>query len=210
MKTEDLIRVLAADTALTTPTPERACLRALLAAVPLAAVVFFALLGPRADLGASLENARFLFKFVPTFALFATTAHATLSLARPTGRVNLWSLALAPAIVGVVATVEWLVLPPGARLAALIGHNALVCLTAIPAIGLLPLVVFIAALRNCAPVKPALSGGIAGLTAGGLAATFYAAHCTDDSPLFVGLWYSLAVVVLAVVGSVAGRRFARW
>ena len=35
------------------------------------------------------------------------------------------------------------------------------------------------------PTRPALAGAVAGLLAGGLAASFYAAHCTDDSPLFV-------------------------
>jgi len=38
----------------------------------------------------------------------------------------------------------------------------------------------------------------------------YAAHCTDDSPLFVATWYTLAVTLLTVAGAFAGRRFARW
>ena len=29
--------------------------------------------------------------------------------------------------------------------------------------------------------------------AGGIAATLYAAHCTDDSPLFVATWYTIAI-----------------
>ena len=85
-----------------------------------------------------------------------------------------------------------------------------ICLTFIPLIGLGPLGLFIAALRYGAPTRPGLAGAVAGLAAGGLAATFYAAHCTDDSPLFVATWYTIAIAALALVGAVAARRFARW
>jgi hypothetical protein len=70
--------------------------------------------------------------------------------------------------------------------------------------------VFIAALRHGAPTRPAFAGAVAGLAAGGLAATLYAAHCTDDSPLFVATWYTIAIAVLAGLGALGGRLFARW
>jgi hypothetical protein len=65
-------------------------------------------------------------------------------------------------------------------------------------------------LRDGAPLRPALAGAAAGLVAGGLAATLYAAHCTDDSPLFVTTWYGIAVMVIAGVGALAGARWLRW
>ncbi|WP_237151724.1 NrsF family protein [Oryzibacter oryziterrae] len=210
MKTEDLIRALASDGTVKAPSPERTCARAILLAVPLAAAVFLVILRPRPDFMESLDSLRFLSKFLVTLTLFATMAYATMHLARPTGRASAWSFVLTPVLVVLVAAMEWLVLPPGTRLPAMLGHNALICMTAIPVIGLLPLGVFIMALRQCAPTAPALAGTIAGLMAGGLAATFYASHCTDDSPLFVALWYSLAVGVLAIVGGLAGRWFVRW
>ena len=46
--------------------------------------------------------------------------------------------------------------------------------------------------------------------AGGLAATFYAAHCFDDSPLFVATWYTIAIAILAALGALGGRLFVRW
>jgi hypothetical protein len=77
-------------------------------------------------------------------------------------------------------------------------------------IGLGPLAVFLAALRHGAPTRPRLAGAVAGLLAGGIAATFYAAHCTDDSPLFVATWYSIAIAGLVALGAICGRRVARW
>jgi hypothetical protein len=43
-----------------------------------------------------------------------------------------------------------------------------------------------------------LAGAIAGLAASGIAATFYATNCTDDSPLFVITWYPLATGFVAL------------
>ena len=45
---------------------------------------------------------------------------------------------------------------------------------------------------------------------GGIAATFYAAHCPDDSPLFVAVWYPLAIAILTGLGALAGRFSLRW
>ena len=76
--------------------------------------------------------------------------------------------------------------------------------------GIGPLALFVAALRHGAPSRPGLAGAVAGLAAGGIAATLYAAHCTDNSPLFVATWYTLAIAILTGTGALAGRAFARW
>ena len=90
------------------------------------------------------------------------------------------------------------------------GKNALLCLTVVPALGLVPLALMLWTLRQGASTRPAWGGFCAGILAGGIAATFYAANCTDDSPLFVATWYPIAVGLLGVLGAVAGRFFARW
>jgi hypothetical protein len=43
-----------------------------------------------------------------------------------------------------------------------------------------------------------------------LAATLYASHCTDDSPLFVATWYSIATAAVAAIGALAGSRVLRF
>ena len=87
----------------------------------------------------------------------------------------------------VVPSADW-----GTRL---VGSNSQYCLSFIPLMGIGPLALFVAALRHGAPSRPAFAGAVAGLAAGGIAATLYAAHCTDDSPLFVATWYTLAIAV---------------
>ena len=119
-------------------------------------------------------------------------------------------LGAAPALMAMAVVVELFLLPPETWAAKLIGTNSLVCLTSILLIGIGPLVIFLFALRYGAPTRPALAGAVAGLLAGGIAATLYAAQCTDDSPLFVATWYTIAIAGLAVIGAACGDRFARW
>jgi len=71
-------------------------------------------------------------------------------------------------------------------------------------------VCFLAALRKGAPSQPGLAGAVAGLAASGIAATFYASNCTDDSPLFVMTWYPLAILIVTAAGYVVGRTLLRW
>lgn len=211
MKTDDLIRALAADAHRQSADPGRTMGLVLPLAVLLAGAVFLGWLGPRDDIAAAFATARFDFKLVAAAMLAASALAVLLRVARPDGdwRASML-LALAPAMLLAGVAVELAVLPGSDRAAAATGVNALVCLTSIPLIGLGPLALFIGFLRRGAPVRPARAGAIAGVAAGGLAALFYALHCTDDSPLFVVIWYTIAIAILAGLGALAGRLAVRW
>lgn len=212
METDSLIKALAADTTKPALPQPWAWAAAIGLAVLLAAAVFLALLGPRPDIGAVAGTARFLFKFAFTLAVSATAFGLLRALARPgapLGKVKGWIL-LAPVLMAGAVSLELALVPSGSWAVRMMGTNSLACLGFIPLIGLGPLAVFMAMLRHGAPTRPRLAGAVAGVLAGGLSATFYAAHCTDDSPLFVGLWYSLAIAGLAVLGSLAAPRMTRW
>lgn len=182
------------------------------AAVAIAAVVFFATIGPRPDFAAAAETPRFLFKFVVAAALLLTATVALRALARPGSRTRstLTLLLLAPMLLAVSVVMEMATIPVDQFGPRWIGSNALLCMTFIPLIGFGPLAAAILVLRHAAPTKPVLAGAVAGLVAGGIAAMFYAAHCIDDSPLFVATWYPLAVLMLAAAGAIAGKAFLRW
>jgi hypothetical protein len=92
----------------------------------------------------------------------------------------------------------------------LIGDNSRYCLSAIPLLGLPLLAAALIGLRQGAPARPAVAGAVAGLLSAGLAATLYASHCTDDSPLFVATWYSIGAALLAAIGALAGSRVLRF
>ena len=92
----------------------------------------------------------------------------------------------------------------------MVGKNAWNCLTSIPLMSLPLLAAALLGLRHGAPTRPALAGAIAGLLSAGLAATLYASHCTDDSPLFVATWYTIAAALVTAVGALAGPRVLRF
>lgn len=211
MNTDDLIKALSMDDRLAWP-QGRVWWSAAAIAIAVAAVVFFVTIGPRPDLTAAAETLRFPYKFVVTGALAASALPMLRLLSRPAAeprRALIWLL-LSPLLLGVAVVAELFAVPTDQLAARLVGKNLVACLAFIPLIGIGPLAIFLAALRHGAPTRPVLAGAIAGLAAGGLAATFYAAHCTDDSPLFVATWYTIAIAMLAALGAALAPRVARW
>ena len=115
-----------------------------------------------------------------------------------------------PPVAARLSVPELMVVPPDLWMPRLIGHNMRFCTTMIPLFALGPLVLLLWAFRRGAPDNPARAGAVAGLIAGGIGAAFYAAHCFDDSPLFVATWYTLAIGVVTGLGALLGSRFLRW
>ena len=147
-----------------------------------------------------------------TLTLAASAIALVLQVFRPEADLvrRLWLLALAPAMLVAAALAELIVMPSSTWMPRLIGTNARFCLTWIPLLAVAPLIAFLAALRKGAPANPGLAGALAGLGAGAIAATLYASHCIDDSPLFVVIWYPIAIALVSLVGYFAGRHWLRW
>ncbi len=212
MDTNELIGTLAADARRPATPLSTAWWAATGLAIALAAAAFSAILGPRPDIATAAETYRFLFKFLVTITLAASAFGCVRALSRPgeNWRRAVPYLAAAPALIAMAIVVELITLPSDTWSATMVGTNSVTCLTYVSLIGIGPLAIFLRTLHYNAPTRPTLAGAVAGLLAGGIAATFYAAQCTDDSPLFVATWYTIAVVILAVLGAVGANRFARW
>jgi hypothetical protein len=211
VKTNDLIDLLTTDS--TPPWRFRSVLAAAVAGgIIIAAVLFFAGIGFRPDISEAVKSGRFLFKFVVTVSLALSATWVIYSVGRPGvsfDRRRL-ALAIAPALLAGAAVIELIALPETQWLPNLVGHNARICLTVIPLLSIGPLACLILALRAGAPSSPGLAGAIAGMAASGIAATFYAANCTDDSALFVMTWYPIAILIVTAAGYLVGRKLLRW
>lgn len=211
MKTDDLIRSLAVD--------EKSRWRVgnlltvtLLAAVPVSVILFFTEIGIRPDIATAVENPLFDLKFAVTISIALSAVAMSLHLSRPEASPKGMLLLLAIPIALLTGGIVYELTQPQrvGWTARMIGTNSRFCLTAIPVMSLPLLAAALVALRHGAPSRPAIAGAFAGLLSGGLAATLYAAHCTDDSPLFVALWYSLAIGLVTAVGAVAGWRILKF
>jgi len=212
MKTDDLIASLSADALQQQTPPRRAFALALVVGAIVAGGTFMLTLGPRPDFMHAIHTMRFDFKFVVTLVLAITAVLVARDMTRPeVHRSRMRPLLLAaPVLLVLAVALEMMVVPSDLWMPRLIGHNMRFCTTMIPLFALGPLALLLWAFRRGAPENPARAGAMAGLVAGAIGATFYAAHCFDDSPLFVATWYTLAIGAVTGLGAFLGSRFLRW
>jgi hypothetical protein len=212
METDQLIRTLAADSAHRARPVGFVLALALLAAAPVSMAMFFAELGVRPDVMTAMHNPFFDLKFAVTLALAISATAVSLHLSRPEASLQGFAwLLLIPAGLLVAGISGEMMMPQRLpMMTRLVGNNSRVCLTAIPAMSLPLLAAALFGLRHGAPARPAVAGAVAGLLSAGLAATLYASHCTDDSPLFVATWYTIAAALVAAIGALAGSRVLRF
>lgn len=212
MRTDDLVQALVADRATAAPPLGAQFAWALGAGLVLSAAGFLLVLGPRPDIAGAAGTLRFDIKIVEVILLAVTAFALVLHAGRPMalrGR-RLAALAAAPVLLLVAVAAELMIVPADQWLVRLVGTNSRVCLTAIPLMALPLLVAFTIVLRRGAPASGAVAGAVAGLAASGLAAVLYATHCPDDSPLFVAVWYPIAIGGVTLAGALLGRLILRW
>jgi hypothetical protein len=212
VKTPDLIQALAADNETRAMAPGRALALALVPAIAVTLGLHFSLLGLRPHLFALFGDPRILFKIGLNILLAVLSCRLVLRLVTPGAGLRgvAFSLAVVPVLLAAAIVAELFIFPENLWIQRLFGANAAFCLKTIPFLAAAPLVAALLALRQGAPEKPGLAGAAAGLFAGAIGAACYATHCPDDSPLFVGAWYSLAISFVVLAGALAGRRLMRW
>jgi hypothetical protein len=212
METEQLIRTLAADNAHRARPVGFVLALALLVTVPVSTAMFLAEFGVRPDVMTAMHNPFFDLKFVVTLALAITAIMVSLHLSRPEASLKGWAwLLLIPAGILIVGIACEMMMPQRLpMMTRLIGSNSRICVTVIPLLSVPVLAAALIGLRHGAPARPAVAGAIAGLLSAGFAATLYASHCTDDSPLFVATWYPIAIALVTAVGALLGSRVLRF
>lgn len=211
MKTDDLISLLAEDA------PVRAkfgriVAYALVTGTAISLAIMLSTIGMRQGMAAAMENARVPLKIGVTLLLAIAASSLVFRTGRPAAPLQARSLLLLIplALIAAAVVVEMAMVPSDSWRSRMMGNSASFCLTFIPVLALAPLGAFLLALRNGAPENPGLSGAVAGLAAGGIAAAIYAWHCPEDSPLFLATWYTLAIAIVSAAGYFAGRRLLRW
>ncbi len=212
MKTDELIRALATDGTRRPASLGRSVALALAAGVPVSAAILLFGIGIRPDVGEAIATWQFDFKFVVTLTLAVAGAALAFRLVRPgaAARAARAATLIAPALLAAAIVYELATVPAEAWLRLAIGTNAIHCLLLIPLFSAPILMALLHALKRGAPDAPGQAGMAAGLFASGIGAAIYALQCTDDSPLFLGVWYTIAIALVALTGMAAGRKMLRW
>ncbi len=212
MRTDDLIDALAADGG-PVRAPSRRLAAVAVAGALAALVLVLTWLHTRHDLMPAMRGGMFWMKAAYTAILGLAGYLAIERLARPEGSGRRgWLLGGAIVAVFVVAGVWQALVSPDiqAALHMLRGHSWHSCSRNILVLGLPMLALGLLVVRGMAPTRPVAAGFATGLFAGGVAATVYGLHCPENTFTFVALWYSLGVLLLALIGAVVGRWILRW
>jgi hypothetical protein len=213
MKTDDLIAMLAADTA---PVPRRGVSMrlALVAAATLVLAfgILMAWLGMRPDIMEAMHTSAYWMKTVYTAGLALAGFALVERLSRPGvhSRNGAILLGVCVAAIAALATIQLMRTPAEGVSAALMGSTWSRCPWRILALSLPGLIVVLAAMRRFAPTHAALAGAGAGVFVGGLAATVYGLYCQETAAPFVAIWYSLGIALSGLIGAIAGSRVLKW
>jgi hypothetical protein len=185
---------------------------AIIGGLAISSALFSLTLGLRPDILSALGTWRFDLKLSVNLVLMIAATWVALRLSRPTTTpLSAMRALLVPALLLLAAVVyELVTIPASAWPSRAMGANGVMCLASIIFLSVLPLAATFYALRQGAPMSPAVMGAVGGLLAGALGATLFAMNCTNDSPLFVAIWYVLAIGFMALTGLLVGRYVLRW
>jgi hypothetical protein len=209
--TDDLILRLAAE-AVGRPAPsglwlERRLGLASVLAVCIGAGLAVLLFGSGPSLASTVPTAPFWHKVACSLAIAAGGFLLARSLARPEGSVR----PLAALLPGAVLLALGAVMDDsGYPVMGRSGQSVPICLGAIVLLSLPALGLILGVVRSGAPTRPTFAGTATGILAGGLGAAAYAVACKNDGGLFVAVWYSAAILIVAGLGALAGRRVLAW
>ena len=211
MNTNDLISILSRDAQVQRPSPLARALP-LVAGAVVSTLFVVGVLGVRPNLAELSMSGLFWLKCLFVGALAAIGFRAAGIAAIPAARFKAlpWLLAFPLLLIvgGAVATLADA--DAASRAAQFWGRTWRSCPLLI---ALLSLPIFMAVLyrmRQLAPTRLRLAGGIAGFASGALAALLYCLHCPELAPPFVGVWYVLGMSVPAALGALVGPKALRW
>jgi hypothetical protein len=178
--------------------------------VALAAVVM--LFGARPDILAGDPHPMVVWRAGVLLLLGSICAAAALRTATPgVGQGNrAWAGAVAMAALVPLIALVTAIADPAAAARAIWWSSAIRCLWVSLAAATGFGAIMVLALRRGAPVAPERSGLLVGLAAGSLGVLVYSVHCLSNQIAYVGLWYTLAVLVAAAAGRLVVPRLVRW
>jgi hypothetical protein len=167
--------------------------------------------GMRPDLQSGEFHQMFLLRGGLLLLLGVGCGWAVLSMARPSigKQGQSWKMAIAAAAI----------LPFAALIVAMTGRVdvamdnmrfGLDCMLFSTLGGLATAIPMVLQLRRGAPTSLERAGWLTGFAAGGFGTFAYGLHCPFNDMVYIGLWYSLAVGVCAVLGRLVVPRLIRW
>lgn len=216
MNTDELIAMLArGDAALARPrgglagsTPLAAVATALAASIALTLLTLHIL----PTMAQALVLPAFWLKVGFVLATAGAAWYAANRLARPGARMGAspWLLLVPVLVLWLTGAVLLAGAAPQERTQLFWGSTWRVCPPLIAMLSAPLLAVALWLMRRMAPTRLKLAGAAAGLAAGAGGALVYCLHCPEMSPVFVGSWYLLGMLVPTAIGAMLGPKVLAW
>lgn len=212
MKTDDLIALLASDMLPAQKPVRQLLLRYLLVGGAVCGVLLVTVLGLNSNMDEMALHPAFAIKMLWLAALMVCSLYGLFRLARPGMSAGHSAVGIGLALLAMLSLglVQLLQTDSAARNAQWMGVSWEECAINIAALSLPVLAALLWALRQLAPTRPALTGAVAGMLAGSLAASIYSLHCPETSFTFFAIWYVAGMALSTGLGTVLGARWLRW
>lgn len=211
MKTDELIHLLVTGAG---PAPEGVVRQrvgtALVAGIAASAIACLATLGLNPTLAAM--GPALVVKLLYVLGVLGAAGWWLSRVARPAASAR-WATVALLAVVALMTGWTALVLidaPADGRASMVLGQSWVSCPWRVATLAAPATALAIWALRGLAPTRVRLAGFVAGLLGGAAGALAYALFCSEVSPAFVLVWYSLGMLVPAGFGAWLGPRLLRW
>ncbi len=169
------------------------------------------LMGVRSDLAMGMADEMFFLRSGILLMLGFATAFTVMNMARPgVGQLSrgwVWALAAAslfPITAGIMSIINT---PP---VEALRPSQGVECLTVSILSALAIGSGMTTWLRQGAPTSPERAGWLVGIASGALGAAAYNIFCPFNDIYYIGLWFTLPVIISAGLGRLAVPKLIRW
>tara|TARA_R110001599_G_scaffold71376_1_gene199271 strand:+ start:3492 stop:4130 length:639 start_codon:yes stop_codon:yes gene_type:complete len=181
-----------------------------IAAVFAVAVAVFG--GLRGDILMGIPHPMFFLRAGALLLLGVTSSYAVIAMSQPAvgNSFKGWVWALLAALLFPATAIVMAMMAAPDNMAILVPRYGLECLGISMLLGTGIAATQVMWLRRGAPVALNRAGWLVGMSSGALGAAAYSLHCPFNSIFYVGLWYSLAVVLCAVVGRLVVPHLIRW
>ena len=212
MKTKDLIDLLASDTLQPHPPAQQQLVHPLLVSALVSGVLLVLVFGINPQIDQMAVHPAFLTKMLWLVSLMGFSLYGLFRLARPGMAGGHMGIGLGLSMLAMIGLgwVQYLQADTDARMSHWMGSSWDVCGISIAGLSLPVLGGLLWGLRQLAPTRHALTGAVAGVLSGSLAAAIYSLHCPETSFVFYAIWYTAGMVMSTILGAVSGARLLRW
>lgn len=180
------------------------------AAVLAAAVAMIG--GVRDDIMTGVPHPMFFLRGGALLLLGITSSYAVIAMSQPAVGNSfkgwIWALVAALLFPATAAVMAMMAAPD--NIAILVPRYGTECLAISIMAGTGIAAAQVLWLRRGAPVALGRTGWLVGMSSGALGAAAYSLHCPFNSIFYVGLWYTLAVAICAILGRLVVPRLIRW